>query len=271
MLHPRRWWLSVALFVGVVTVMAVAPASADHMDDRGTVVGGVGSEAEAVAYPCPKTPSGSYATTGPVVCFAKRASVWSLTWEHNGYSCSYGPGGWTGTCIFDNDMGDYIKVWGTRGIPDTSFTVRWGHAAAPSAQEPTPGAGAAPPPGGGSGGSDGYAGGPGTGPSGPTSPPPPGSPEYPDYPDYPDHSPMAPDVPGTPTAPSVVGVPDLPMPGMAAPDGAGPGGSTDGRHETALASGGDDDDGGSPWVVVAVAAVLVAAAGGAVAVSRRRA
>lgn len=35
-------------------------------------------------------------------------------------------------------MGDYIEVWGTRGIPDADFTVHWGHATAPSAAEPTP-------------------------------------------------------------------------------------------------------------------------------------
>lgn len=263
MVQLRRWLWPVALVVGAV-VMTAAPASADHMDDHGTIVGGVGSEAEAVAYPCPKTPSGSYATTGPVVCVSKRASVWSLTWEHNGYSCSYGPGGWTGTCIFDNDMGDYIKVWGTRGIPDTSFTVRWGHATVPSEQEPTPGAGAAPPPGGGSGGSDGY-----SVPSGPTSPPPPPPPGSPGYPDYPSYTPVAPGMPGAPPPPSVVEAPDLSMPGIVGSGDAGLDAVLKGRRADALAGGADD--GGSPWVAAAVAAALVAAAGGAVVVSRRRA
>lgn len=275
MSHPRRWSLSVALLLGVGVMMAApaTPASADHLDDQGTVVGGVGSEAEALAYPCPKTPGGGYAKTGPVVCVSKRASVWRLTWDHNGYACNYGPGGWSGTCIFDNDMGDYIKVWGTRGIPDTDFTVQWGHGTSPSGGEPTPGSGTAPPPGGGSGGSGtgGYSGDPGTYPSGPSGPEPPSSPGSPGYPDSPDYMPMVPAAPGAPMAPGVVGVPDLQAPDIAGPDGVYDA-STDDNHETALASGRNDDDDGSPWVAAAIAGILVAAAvGGAVMVSRSRA
>lgn len=56
-------------------------------------MGGVSNETEAVAYPCPRSPDDPYATIGPVVCVTKRASVWSLTWEHDGYGCSYGPTG----------------------------------------------------------------------------------------------------------------------------------------------------------------------------------
>lgn len=120
--------LAVVVAVGGALVATGVPAVAAHEVDHGWVDGGVGSEEEARAYPCPVTEAGGWERVGPVVCLDKRTEAWDLDAETR-RGCSYYPQtGWQGDCVFDLDMGSYIKVWGTRGAVSVAFTVTWLHA-----------------------------------------------------------------------------------------------------------------------------------------------
>ena len=156
-----------AFVLAMVGALAAAPsARSDHQRDEGWIYGGVGSESEARAYPCPAEATGEWSRTGPVVCIDKVAPAWDLEWtkEDESYSCGSSGAGMTGNCMFTIDMGTYVKVWGTRGIPMTKFTLTWLHSTSSPGQS-------SPPAGGGTGG-----GGPGS-PSGPRPPAPPREPD----------------------------------------------------------------------------------------------
>lgn len=121
-------WRSLSL-VGVATVvigLAAPPASAEHLRSSGAVYGGVANEQEARSYPCPEVAAGGWERTGPVVCLAKQAEMWALKIEDD-RGCTYDATGYRGSCVFDVDMGDHVRIWGGRGIPYTSFIVDWGH------------------------------------------------------------------------------------------------------------------------------------------------
>jgi hypothetical protein len=111
----------------VVFLMTAGIALAEHEADNGWIHGGVSSEEEARAYPCPTTALGGWERTGPVVCLQKQADNWQLEASPEGTGCTYDTTGWHGSCVFDLDAGDHIRVWGTRGIGWTAFTVTWLH------------------------------------------------------------------------------------------------------------------------------------------------
>lgn len=120
----------------LLVALALAPVSSARAahSETGYIHTGVGSEQEARAYPCPRTAAGGWERTGPVVCFDKAGASWTIAYEPPGPGCTYTATGWSGNCIFDIDMGDHVKVWGTRGIPYTPFRIVWGHGAAPDEQ-----------------------------------------------------------------------------------------------------------------------------------------
>lgn len=123
-----RLWRCRALVVvaAVVAGLIVPPASAEHLRSSGAVYGGVANEQEARSYPCPEAPAGGWERTGPVVCLAKQAPTWVLQIEDD-RGCTYDATGYHGSCVFDIDMGDHVRIWGARGIPYTYFNVDWGH------------------------------------------------------------------------------------------------------------------------------------------------
>jgi hypothetical protein len=126
----------------VATALAMAltgsPAAAEHMVDTGWIHGGVSSEDEARAYPCATGPLGGWERTGPVVCLEKQSTTWRLEASPEGSGCTYGPAGWHGSCVFDVDAGDHIRVWGTRGIGWTPFSVTWLHSGGEPDATPSP-------------------------------------------------------------------------------------------------------------------------------------
>lgn len=125
----RAWTLAVLL-----VVLVAASARASHEVDEGWVDVGVSSEDEARAYPCPRTAAGGWERTGPVVCLDKVAPDWEL-WSASRTGCTHDATGWHGDCVFDLDMGDHVRVWGTRGVVSVRFTVTWLHG---DASDPTP-------------------------------------------------------------------------------------------------------------------------------------
>jgi hypothetical protein len=118
--------VGVAAAVLAALFVSVSPARASHQQDVGWITGGVSSEAEARAYPCPRTPAGGWERSGPVVCLDRLTDAWELTWDFQ-RGCTYDATGWRGDCLFDLDMGDHVRVWGTRGIVQVEFTLSWLH------------------------------------------------------------------------------------------------------------------------------------------------
>lgn len=162
---PGRGSLIAASAAGAVLLALPVPAGASHQSDVGWIEGGVGSEEEARAYPCPVDAAGEWERVGPVVCLDKLTDQWDLV-QDDMSGCTYDATGWRGDCIFDIDMDSYVKVWGTRGSFDEKFTITWLHGAGqspspsptpsptssgspspgPSANQPTPPAPPPPPP-----------------------------------------------------------------------------------------------------------------------------
>ena len=133
----RRWrpirtivTRSVCCGLAVLAVVAFTLSSASTTDS-GTIHTGVGSESEARDVPCPPGDS------GPVVCVPDRGGNWTLSSEASG-ECSEGVAGWQGECIFAFGVGDHLRVWGTRGIPPTAFTIHWSTAAEDAPHAPPP-------------------------------------------------------------------------------------------------------------------------------------
>lgn len=118
--------LSLVVATAVAAGIGAPPVSAEHLRSSGAVYGGVADEQEARSYPCPEARAGGWERTGPVVCFAKQAATWVLVIEDDS-GCTYDATGYHGSCVFDIDMGDHVRIWGGRGIPYTYFTVDWGH------------------------------------------------------------------------------------------------------------------------------------------------
>lgn len=117
--------LIVGFSCALLFASAASPVRAQDASDTGYVHTGVGTQDEARTYPCPRTPAGGWEKTGPVVCLAKRAPGWDLSYQEVSTGCSYNAAGWTGNCIFVVEMPDHIRVWGTRGIQYTKFTISW--------------------------------------------------------------------------------------------------------------------------------------------------
>ncbi|MDX1658573.1 MAG: hypothetical protein R3343_07125 [Nitriliruptorales bacterium] len=113
---------------------AAFTSSSAATTDGGTIHTGVGSESEARDVPC--APGDS----GPVVCVPDRGGDWTLTSEASG-DCSQGVTGWQGDCIFAFDAGDHLRIWGTRGIAPTTFTIQWSAIQEDASLAPPPPAG----------------------------------------------------------------------------------------------------------------------------------
>lgn len=174
-----RWHVTDRCAVIAVALVAVAgtvlPAWAEHEVDVGWVDGGVSSEEEARAYPCSPMAAGGWERTGPVVCLDRRTDQWRLTAE-TARGCTRDATGWHGDCVFDIDMGDHVRVWGTRGVLSVRFEVTWLHTE-PAQQDPRPSPAVSP--------DDGEAGGQSPGSSDPSPQPPPRPPEPPSPPPAP--------------------------------------------------------------------------------------
>lgn len=111
--------------------MALATGASDAgPTTSGTIHTGVGSEDEARAFPCPGETAEDAGRTGPVVCLDPKGDRWVLTSDASG-DCTEGPMGWQGECIHAFRDGDVLRVWGTRGIPPTAFTVTWATGSVP--------------------------------------------------------------------------------------------------------------------------------------------
>ena len=142
-MRRRAAMISLALTAVAATVgggfATPNPASATGETEQGRITTGIGSFELAEAAPC--TPStdtstgniGEWASEGPTVCFPKPAGVtgWDLDWEFT-RGCSgywYLVAGYaSGDCLFVEDEGDHVKVWGSLGITDMPFTLTWEHA-----------------------------------------------------------------------------------------------------------------------------------------------
>lgn len=241
------------IFVLAVALAGAGTAHAGHEGDRGWIHTGVGSESEARSYPCPTTAAGGWERTGPVVCLQKKAPTWDLEYTPAGSGCTYSQTGWSGSCIFDIDMGDHVKVWGTRGIPYTEFRILWLH----DGQTPAPDTD--PRQGGGSG-SGGF-----SGPEAPAQPAAPPGPGAPPAPGRPSSDVDVQGSPASPAGPDVPGSPDHPISSEVTADED----AVDEQSDPLASAAESDRTPSSVWRVLATLTAL-AAAGGAIYAIRRR-
>lgn len=239
-----------AVTVGLTVLAGAGTAAAEHATEDVYIHTGVSSEEEARDYPCaPSADAEGWERSGPVVCLDKAADVWQLHYEvADDRGCTYHhASGWSGSCVFDLDMGDHIRVWGTSGIQMTTVTVDWGHET-----EPVDGGGGAGADDGGTGDTDPGDtddGSTGSGPDGPSGPDRPAAPQGPEAPEGPDGGMTANGYDGQRDTSEQTD--DGPASAPGAPDGPdGPGGASDATRDdapsTATSDAGSADPAAAP-------------------------
>jgi hypothetical protein len=262
--------VGVAAAVLAALFVSVSPARASHQQDVGWITGGVSSEAEARAYPCPRTPAGGWERSGPVVCLDRLTDAWELTWDFQ-RGCTYDATGWRGDCLFDLDMGDHVRVWGTRGIVQVEFTLSWLHGEAVTPAPPTTPAPTSPPP---AAGQDPTPRPTSTGPT-PTPPPAPSPPPPPPPPPSGGSAPSPTAAPASPVPPAAgesvsADAPEAPsVPAVRSPDTASERSDAPSEVPLAAADARDGGRGGGIGAVILGVAVVLAGGVGVIAYRRR--
>ena len=123
---------TVVLAVAALFATTTSPAAASHEVEEGWISHGTMFEAVADNAPCTpeavKEQMGEWGSFGPILCFPKPAGVTGWSLEHEWTGCTYYLVGWLfGDCLFTEDEGDYVKVWGAGGVFIVHFTLTWEH------------------------------------------------------------------------------------------------------------------------------------------------